>query len=124
MAFHFGNIPGRVGRVNYGVVFNMANCRDGFDYLSGIEVSSLSGLPSDFNHETIPAQGYVVFSHREHVSKLKETVNAIWQEWLPASGSVVAHTIPDAPDMIEYYGENFDPHTGTGDIEIWIPVRE
>jgi hypothetical protein len=25
--------------------------------------------------------------------------------------------------MLERYGEGFDPRTGTGDIEIWIPPK-
>jgi hypothetical protein len=27
------------------------------------------------------------------------------------------------PDIVEYYDENFDPQTGMGGIEIWVPVK-
>jgi AraC family transcriptional regulator len=38
---------------------------------------------------------------------------------LPASGLTVA----DAPNF-ERYDENFDPLTGNGGFEIWVPVRQ
>jgi AraC family transcriptional regulator len=59
-----------------------------------------------------------VFTHHDHVSKIKSTWNAIFGQWLPGSG----YEVTDAPE-IEYYGEDFDPRNGTGTIEIWVPVR-
>jgi AraC family transcriptional regulator len=43
----------------------------------------------------------------------------IWNQWLPASGLRAA----DAPNF-ERYDEKFDPLTGNGGLEIWLPVRE
>jgi hypothetical protein len=37
----------------------------------------------------------------------------IFQRWLLASGHEIGHGDPDAPDMIERYGENFDLQTGS-----------
>jgi AraC family transcriptional regulator len=115
----FGAIPGQVGRVYYGLCFNLSN---GVDYLCGVEVSSATGLPAGFTTVKIPAQRYAVFPHREHVSKLRGTLDAI-SKWLPTSGLEAARGLGDAPDFFERYGEGFDPRTGTGDIEIWIPVK-
>jgi AraC family transcriptional regulator len=28
------------------------------------------------------------------------------------------------PDFFERYGEEFDPQTGMGGIEVWIPIKE
>ncbi len=44
---HIGNIPGQVDRVAYGLCFN-ALSPGGMDYLAGVEVSTSSGLPSEF----------------------------------------------------------------------------
>jgi AraC-like DNA-binding protein len=63
--------------------------------------------------------GVTVFTCREHISTIRRAVNTIWNQWLPASGLTVA----DAPNF-ERYDENFDPSTGNGGFEIWIPVRE
>ncbi len=118
---YIGNIPGHVGRVAYGLCFN-ARSPDGMDYMAGVEVSGSSGLPSEFSVATIPARKYAVFPHREHVSKLRETLDAV-DKWLPGSGLDVACGTAGAPDFFERYSEEFDPRTGMGGIEVWIPVK-
>lgn len=118
-ASYLGKIPGQVGRITYGLCFNRPN---GIDYLSGVEVSAIDHLPHEFSHVSIPAQQYAVFPHREHVSKLRHTLEAIQREWLPESGYQTSKASPNAPDFFERYGEGFDPQTGTGDIEVWIPL--
>jgi AraC family transcriptional regulator len=119
-ASYLGKIPGEAGRTAYGLCFQMP---DGIDYLSGVEVSGGSGLPSEFSQVSIPAQKYLVFSHPEHVSKLRNTLDNIWHEWLPASGHEFAHPAAGAPGFFERYGEDFDPRTGMGGIEVWIPIK-
>jgi len=59
-----------------------------------------------------------VFSHREHVSTVGRTWNSIWNTWLPASGQAPA----DAPSF-ERYDEKFDPLSGMGGFEIWLPLK-
>ena len=115
---YLGKILGQVGRTAYGLCFLLLN---GVDYLAGVEVSGSSGLPSDFTPVNIPAQRYLVFPHREHVSKLHITCDMI-SEWLPTSGHEAAKT-PGAPDFFERYTEEFDPRTGMGGIEVWIPIK-
>lgn len=114
---YIGNIPGQVGRTAYGVCCN-ADGAGNFEYIAGVEVSSFDDLPSEFSRVRIPAQRYVVFSHREHISRMHATVYTIWNKWLPTSG----HTHADAPDF-ELYDERFDGRTGKGVVEIWLPVE-
>jgi AraC family transcriptional regulator len=112
------NIPGRIGKVAYGVCCNGDDAGN-FDYIAGVEVSDFSDLPRDFSSVRIPEQRYAVFTHRDHISTIRRTVNTIWNHWLPASGLKAA----DAPNF-ERYDTNFDPLTGNGGLEIWVPVRE
>jgi AraC family transcriptional regulator len=114
---HLGHIAGQVGQVAYGVRCN-SDDEGNFDYICGVEVSSFSDLPQAFSRVRIPKQRYAVFSHRDHVSTIRRTINTIWSQWLPESG----HEVADAPDF-ERCGEDFDPTSGTGTIEIWIPLR-
>jgi len=116
---HLGRIPGQVGRTAYGLCFLLPN---GVDYLAGVEVSGLAGLPSDFASVNLPAQKYLVFPHREHVAKLHNTCQVI-AEWVPTSGYEAAKT-PGVPDFFERYTEEFDPRTGMGGIEVWIPIKD
>jgi AraC family transcriptional regulator len=112
------NIPGRIGKVAYGVCCN-ADDAGNFDYIAGVEVADFSDLPREFSKVRIPEQRYAVFTHREHISSIRRTVNTIWNHWLPSSGLKVA----DAPNF-ERYDENFDGLTGNGGLEIWVPVKE
>lgn len=117
-----GKIPGQVDRKAYGVVYNLKNAA-GFAYLAGVEVSAASNIPDELNVVRIPDLSYAVFRHAGHVSTLKDTVSAIWNEWMPASGLNVSQTDDEMPDILEQYGEGFDPATGTGDIEVWVPIK-
>ncbi|TCU72395.1 AraC family transcriptional regulator [Bradyrhizobium sp. R2.2-H] len=122
--FHqeIADIPARVGQgkiqVAYGVCCNGDDAGN-FDYIAGIEVADFSDLPRRFGRVRIPEQRYAVFTHTEHVASIRRTVNTIWNQWLPASGLKAA----DAPNF-ERYDETFDPATGNGGFEIWLPVRE
>jgi len=83
-----------------------------------VEVSDFSDLPREFSSVRIPEQRYAVFSHPDHVSTIRRTINTIWNNWLPASRLKAA----DAPSF-ERYDANFDPLTGNGGFEIWVPVQ-
>ena len=112
-----GDIPDRVGKLAYGVCCNGDDAGN-FDYIAGVEVSDFSDLPREFSRVRIPEQKYAVFSHRDHISTIRRSVNTIWNHWLPASG----HKLADAPSF-ERYDEKFDPATGDGGLEIWVPIR-
>jgi AraC family transcriptional regulator len=105
-----------VGQVAYGVCCNGDDAGN-FDYIAGVEVADFSDLPREFSRVRIPERKYAVFSHRDHVSSIRRTVNTIWNRWLPESGLKLA----DAPTF-ERYDQNFDPATGNGGLEIWVPV--
>ncbi len=110
-------IPARIGKVAYGVCCNGDD--SGFDYIAGVEVADFSDLPREFARVRIPEQKYAVFTHSEHISAIRRTIITIWNHWLPISGMKAA----DAPSF-ERYDEQFDPGTGNGGLEIWVPVRE
>jgi AraC family transcriptional regulator len=114
---HVQDLPGRVGPVAYGVCCN-GDDTGNFDYVAGVEVAAFSDLPREFSRVRIPAQRYVVFTHTEHISSIRRTVNTIWNRWLPTSGHIVA----DAPNF-ERYDEKFDRVTGNGGLEIWVPIK-
>ncbi len=115
----YGNVPGKVGAAHYGLCFEMAN---GVDYVCGVEVSGKPGLPAEFTSVNIPPQRYAVFVQRDHVSNLHQTMEAIGH-WFPESGHEVAPPPAGAPNFFERYGPKFDPLTGYGDIEVWIPIK-
>ena len=113
---HRGHVPGQVGTIAYGVCYNTDDT--GFDYIAGVEVGDFGSLPQLFSHLRVAEQRYAVFTHEQHVSSVKGTFMAIFDDWLPKSG----HQAADAP-VFERYDERFDPRSGTGGFEIWVPLK-
>ncbi|MGF6173598.1 AraC family transcriptional regulator [Ensifer sp. 4252] len=116
---HFGNIPGQKGNVAYGV----CNQNDGeagtFRYMAAAEVDDTGALPTGFTSIKLPKQRYAVFLHRGHISSIATTAHHIFGTWLPEAGLQHGET----PDLIERYDERFDPHSGMGVVEIWVPIQ-
>jgi AraC family transcriptional regulator len=118
---HIGNISGQVGRVAYGLCFN-ADSPEGMDYMVAVEVSNPAGLPAEFAVASIPAQKYAVFTNHGHVSNLYETLSAI-DKWLPGAGLQVLRENAELPCFFERYSEEFNPQTGMGGMEVWLPIK-
>jgi AraC family transcriptional regulator len=114
---HIGNIEKQKGNVAFGVICN--NDDDGnFDYVTGVEVSQFSNVAKELEGIRVLPQTYATFRHDGHVSEIKQTWTAIFGKWLPGADCPIV----DAP-KIERYGDSFNPQTGYGDIEIWIPIK-
>ena len=113
---HLGEIPDRGQPIPIGVVRDLDD-EGRFDYVCAVEVRSLSGAPRGLTRVRIPPQRYAVFRHEAHASTLRHTYSAIWNDWLPAQGL----TLADGP-TVERHGAAFDPLTGYGGLEVWIPL--
>jgi AraC family transcriptional regulator len=118
---YMDRMPGRVGRIVYGLCWDLGQA--GIDYLAAVEVSTADGLPAEFSVVKIPAQKYAVVAHPAHVSRISETCAAIGQ-WLGESNYSPLPTTPNVPSLLERYGEDFNPKTGMGGMEIWVPVQD
>jgi AraC family transcriptional regulator len=57
------------------------------------------------------------------VSNIRDTIDAL-HKWFLTSGLSGAQAGRDLAVILERYGEAFDPRTGSGDIEIWTPIKE
>ncbi|MEM7100924.1 MAG: effector binding domain-containing protein [Pseudomonadota bacterium] len=105
-----------VPAVTFGIIYD-TNKR-GFHYLSGIETLKTE-RETKLTLLSLPPQTYAVFAHADHVATLRDTCDAIWADWVPHSKRKVV----EGP-WFERYGSAFDPATGTGGVEIWIPLLE
>ena len=114
---HLGTVAGQLGDASYGVCFNFDE-EAKFDYLCGVEVSGTAGTPAGLVRLDIPAQRYAVFAHTGHIAGISATMSSIWNKALPESG----HKPTNGP-MLERYGPEFDPTTGLGGLEVWVPVE-
>jgi AraC family transcriptional regulator len=103
----------------YGAVFAHDG---GVDYMAAIAVASAGSLPTGWTSTRLPAQAYAIFPHDAHVSRISETVAAA-HRWLARSGHEPVPGDAGRPDFLEHYGEAFDPQTGMGGMEAWVPVK-
>lgn len=109
-----GEVPGRTGPELYGVM--CGGDATGLEYMCGVEVESLAGLPADTGRMRVPAQRYAVFVHGGQGASLQSTWERIL-EWLSSGPCDSAHT----PDF-ELYGPGSNPLAEAGEIEIWVGV--
>lgn len=112
-----GDIAGQIGQTAFGVIYNIGD-EDNHEYLCAVAVDSFEDLPDDLTQLRLPANRYAVFDHTGHISEIQATCKAIWSEWLPGSG----YEPTDSP-FFERYGESFDPETGSGGLEVWLPIE-
>ncbi len=115
---HLGHIPGQVGQATYGVICNSDHAGN-TEYICGVEVSDFAKVPQEWSRLRIPEQRYAVFTHRDHISTIRQVWFTIWNQWLPDSGYRPA----EGPEF-ERYSEEFDSATGNGGFEIWIPIQK
>ena len=114
---HIGHIPGQIGFTTYGVLHNQDDAAN-MEYMCAVEVPDFSRVPPDLSRLRVPEQRYAVFFHAGHVSTIRQSWMTIFNKWLPESGYKAA----GAPEF-ERYTERFNPMTGAGGVEIWIPVK-
>jgi AraC family transcriptional regulator len=112
-----GTIPAQKGNVYYGLSHNFDD--DGhFEYICGAEVSGFGDLADRFARVRIAPHRYAVFTHRDHISSISRTHFTIWNTWAQESGPKPAEAL-----NFERYDERFDPRTGNGPVEIWVPIK-
>jgi AraC family transcriptional regulator len=114
---YVGHIPGQVGQTTYGVLCHSDDAGNA-EYICGVEVSDFSEVPAELSRLRVPEQRYAVFTHRDHISTIRRTWFTIWNKWLPESGYQAA----EGPEF-ERYGKEFDPRTGAGGLQIWVPIK-
>lgn len=89
-----------------------------FAYTTAVEVTRIADVPPLLTGIHIPARRWAVFHHAGHVSGVPDTYGAIWDYGFHDLGL----TVEEAPS-IERHCPTFDPRTGEGGIDIWMPVK-
>lgn len=113
----YAEIDDKVDAIPLGVCTDVDD--DGhFNYVCGVEVTRINEAPRGLTVLRIPSRTYAVFTHEGHVSAIVETYTAILDHWLPANGRVAADGA-----SLERHRPTFDPRTGLGGVEIWMPLQ-
>lgn len=109
-------IPHPVEGATYGVCCK-ADEPGTMKYYAGIGVTNTTGLPEEFETVTLPSARYACFRCKHHIAAIQRVVHTVWNQWLPESG----YRPGDSPSF-ERYTDDYDPETGAGGFEIWLPV--
>ena len=115
-----GTTSHQVGQNCYGICAASYAHQQIFFYMAAIEVSDFSALPEALIPMQVPAQRYAVFSHEAHVSQIKQTIDAVFDQWLPQAK--VSHA-NQTVHFLERYSAAYNPATGFNGIEIWLPIN-
>lgn len=115
-----GHLDGQVGEADYGIVDQVEEGCDDYDYLCAVEIRPGSELPAELERVRVPAQRYAIFRHEGHISGIRSTIGAAVGDWLPRSGH---RQVEDGIGFLERYGPEFDPLSGNGGVEIWIAIH-
>lgn len=108
------------GPVMYGVHVGLFDNPED-EYFTGVEIGATDKIPPGLAELRIPPLSYAVIEHAGLVSEISRTTSDVLTNQLPASGNRLASARP--LDLIERYGQKFDPAKGSGDIELLIPVE-
>lgn len=115
-----GNIPHQLGQVAFGLCVPSNSSSNGvYYYMAGYAVSEFDGLPAELSPLIIPSQRYAVFMHNQHVSRIRETIDAVFDGWLPHC--TYQHS-NQSVHFFERYDENYNSQTGLGGMQIWLPI--
>jgi AraC family transcriptional regulator len=116
MSSLYGNIEHKLDEPPVGITTGQKE--NGIDYVCAAGVSTFGRVPLGCIKVTLTPAKYAVFAHDGHITQLRETYNAIWNDWFPKSGRIPA----EAPGF-ERHNSAFDPRTGNGGVTIWLPIK-
>jgi AraC family transcriptional regulator len=116
MSVYYGVITNKIAEPPIGVT--AAVSEDGLEYVCAAGVTEFREIPRGCIELTLSPATYAVFAHDGHITGIRETYNAIWNDWFPKSGRAPA----EAPG-IERHNASFDPRTGNGGVTIWLPIK-
>lgn len=88
-----------------------------FEYVCAAEVTSFAQAPDGLARMRVAPARYAVFDHPGHVTSIRATYRGIWDRWLGESGETAAEAV-----SLERHHPTFDPRTGLGGLEVWIPL--
>ncbi|MGE4251857.1 MAG: helix-turn-helix domain-containing protein [Parvibaculaceae bacterium] len=112
----YAAIPDKLERIPIGMS-QVPDDNGEFPYVCAAEVSRFGDIPQGLVKLDVSARSYAVFEHKDHVSRIFETYEAIWNE---ALGD---REVADAP-VVERHNPAFDPASGEGGLTLWIPLAQ
>lgn len=90
-----------------------------FKYAAGLQTAPDAPIPADMQRVEVPENTYAVFTFNGHIAGISNWVHSVWNKALPDAGLE-----PKMDPDFELYDDRFDPESGRGTVELWIPVQQ
>lgn len=90
-----------------------------FFHLVGLPVSNTEDLPEGMSYKNVPAHKYAKFTHKGLLSKLSDTYNEIFYQWLPSS----KYTYGGLGCDLEWYDDRFKLDSEDSEFDIYVPIK-
>ncbi len=104
---------------SYGICYMEEGLPEGeFVYLAAVKVEKPGNVPDNMVAYQMPAQKYLVFSHRGSLVGLKESYRYIYETYLPQKG----YRRSEGPDM-EYYTADFNAFNENSILYLYVPIE-
>jgi AraC family transcriptional regulator len=116
MSGPYGEIADKISEPPVGITTGSDD--EGIEYVCAAGMTKFGPMPRNCIKLMLPPATYAIFGHEGHVTQIRETYKAIWNEWFPKCGKTPA----EAPSF-ERHNDSFDPRTGGGGVTIWFPIR-
>lgn len=111
----YGAVAGLSSGPFYGISFHYDAATGGFDYLTGQEGQPRADRP-DFGAVVVEGR-HACFASSAPITSMPSLFDAAYGAGLQGYAMQVR-----AGPAVEYYPATFDPKTGLGGFEIWVPV--
>jgi len=92
---------------------------DCFVYIAAVPVHKVEDIPEGMVLCELKPSQYARFTHKGQIMDIAHTVDYIWGTWATQSN----RKLKKAPDF-ELYDERFDPRTGAGEVDIYVPIED
>lgn len=117
----------RVGEALYSVqafdpftTMNTFTSETSFEKWAAVEVSTVDALPEGMKVYILVGGKYAVFRHKGTASTFPETLQYIFERWLPNSGYEL-----DSRAHFEVMGDQYrGPDNPDSEEDVWVPIRK
>lgn len=116
---YIGDIAGSLGNADFGIIGHDGPDSDDFEYIVAVQVERDASVPPELTTTNVPALRRARFQHKGDITSLRSTI-AVAADWLSDAG---LEPSSEPYSYLEYYGPNFDPRTGLGDVEVWFGLK-
>ena len=90
-----------------------------FEYWAATPVTQFESIPDGMESLELDGGKYAVFIHKGTMAEFQNTLNFIYQEWLPTSGYSLNH-LPHFEKLTEKYLGINNPDS---EEEVWVPIK-